>query len=69
MIDFFGKSFNLLAIYLNISEWLLSANFNKTLVLVISLLAIIWWAMKIYQTYIETKRFKLKNRKDNEPRN
>jgi len=69
MLDFFGKSLNLLAIYLNISEWLLSANFNKTLVLVISLLAIIWWAMKIYQTYIETKRFKLKNRKDNEPRN
>jgi hypothetical protein len=61
MIDFFGKSINILAIYLNVSEWLLSANFNKTLVLVISLLAIIWWAMKIYQTYIETKKFKKEN--------
>jgi len=69
MLDFFGKSFNFLAIYMNISGWLLSVHFNRLLVLVISLLAIIWWAMKIYQTYIETKRFKLKNRKDNEPRN
>jgi hypothetical protein len=64
MLDFFGKSINILAIYLNISEWLLSANFNKTLVLIISLMAIVYWAMKIYDQYIVTRKFKRNSKKD-----
>jgi hypothetical protein len=64
MIDFFGKSINILAIYLNVSEWLLSANFNKTLVLIISLMAIVYWAMKIYDQYIVTRKFKRDSKKD-----
>jgi hypothetical protein len=64
MLDFFGKSINILAIYLNISEWLLSANFNKTLVLIISLMAIVYWAMKIYDQYIVTRKFKRDSKKD-----
>ncbi|WP_289054150.1 hypothetical protein [Carboxylicivirga marina] len=55
IFNIWGGTFNLGAIMLNISEMFSSTHINKTLTLIISCLAIIWWCMKIYDQYITTR--------------
>lgn len=61
VFDFFGKGSTLMAFIMNVSEWMFSANFNMVLTLLISVLAILYWIMKIYDQYLITK-----NRKNND---
>lgn len=48
------------AIYLNLKEWLFDMNVNQGLTYMISLLAIVWWFMKLYDQYVTTKHKKEK---------
>ena len=56
-----GIFLNVPALTLNIKSWLLQENVNLLLTLFISLLAIVWWAMKIYDQYLVTKKRKAEN--------
>lgn len=56
--DFVFLNVNVGAIVLNVQEWLFDVNLNKTLTYLISLLAIIWWLMKLYDQYVTTKHKK-----------
>ena len=58
IFNFWGGTFNLGAILLNMSDLLTSKHINMWLTLVISILAIVWWCMKIYDQYISTKQKK-----------
>lgn len=54
------------AVGINLSEWLLKVNFSAVSTVLISVLAITWWLMKIYDQYITTRKRKkdeLDNRK------
>lgn len=53
-----GLTLNVPAIWLNVVEFTGTINVNKILTLLISVLAIIWWLMKIYDQYIITKKRK-----------
>ena len=53
-----GLTLNVPAIWLNVVEFTSTINVNKILTLLISVLAIIWWLMKIYDQYIITKKRK-----------
>lgn len=61
--NLFGIGSNATALYLNLCEWLFSVGMNKLLTLVISLLAIIWWLMKMYDQYLITRKRKKDNLK------
>jgi hypothetical protein len=58
LFNLFGISSNATALYLNIGEWLFSVSANKWLTIVISVLAIIWWLMKMYDQYLITRKRK-----------
>jgi len=58
LFNLFGLSSNFTALYLNIGAWLFSISANKWLTIVISVLAIIWWLMKMYDQYLITKKRK-----------
>lgn len=58
LFNIVGIKLNIGAFYLNIREWLFHADFNKAITLLISILAIIWWLMKIYDQYDITNRRK-----------
>ena len=53
-----GVILNVPAFMLNIKAWLFSVNLNEVVTITISLLAIIWWCMKIYDQYLTTKKKK-----------
>lgn len=57
-MNFIFTWINVGAIYLNVKEWLFDVNVNQGLTYFISLLAIIWWLMKLYDQYITTKHKK-----------
>ncbi|MBN2747495.1 MAG: hypothetical protein JXR34_12275 [Bacteroidales bacterium] len=73
-----GIILNVPALFLNFDAWampkinilqitastnyVIHPNLNAILTLVISLLAIVWWLMKIYDTYISTKTNKRKEK-------
>lgn len=57
MIDFSGKLASILAIFLNATDQFLPA-LNNILVIIISLLAIIYWTLKIRSQLLETQRQK-----------
>jgi len=59
--NLFGIGSNASALYLNINEWLFSTSANKALTICISVLAIIWWLMKMYDQYLITKKRKKGN--------
>lgn len=58
LFNLFGISSNATALYLNIGEWWFSIEVNKWLTLIISVLAIIWWLMKMYYMYLIIKNRK-----------
>jgi len=53
--NFVGVFLTIPSIIFNIENWILSANINFVLTVIISLLAIVWWVMKIYDQYLTTK--------------
>jgi hypothetical protein len=61
LFNLFGIGSNATALYLNINEWLYSVEINKWLTIVISLLAIVWWLMKMYDQYLITRNRKKGN--------
>lgn len=67
--NFIGLQLNLSAIGFNLSAWLTHQNVNQILTIIISLLAISWWLMKIYDQYISTKMKKEKILKENNKKN
>lgn len=56
--NYLGLTLNIPAILLNVEGWLFSSNVNVMLTLFISLLAIAWWFMKLYDQYLITKKRK-----------
>lgn len=56
--DFVFLNVNIGAIFLNVQEWLFDINLNKSLTIIISMLAVIWWIMKLYDQYVTTKHKK-----------
>ncbi len=55
IFNLFGSGSTAAAIYMNIQEWLFQMNVNQVLTYIISLLAIIYWIMKIIGQYKKTK--------------
>jgi len=53
-----GLILNIPAFTLNIKAWIFSIDMNEAVTIVISVLAITWWLMKIYDQYYTTKKKK-----------
>ncbi len=60
--NFVGIPVNIGAISFNLGEWLSDVHFNAILTLFISILAIVWWCMKIYDQFITTRNRKLEQK-------
>lgn len=56
--NLFGFSLTAPALTLNVKGWLFGEHINFILTIIISLLAIAWWSMKIYDQYVITRRRK-----------
>lgn len=56
--NYLGIFLNVPALFLNVDSWLFSSNVNLILTLFISLLAIIWWLMKLYDQYLIIRKRK-----------
>jgi hypothetical protein len=69
VFNFFGVPLNVSAIGFNLGAWLTHQNVNQILTIIISLLAISWWLMKIYDQYISTKIKKEEILKENNKKN
>lgn len=56
--DITGKTSTVLALVLNLGNWLFTGRFNIALTIVLSILSILYLVMKIYDQYLITKRRK-----------